>query len=298
MSREFFEKVYELSQNGAAFAIATVVKTEGSSSARAGAKAIVKADGSTLFGWVGGGCVESNVAKEALDSLNDGKPRLIHLDLNDELSGVGMPCGGAMDVYVEPHLSKPQLVIVGHGAIAEAVAKLGTLLNFRVVVDDSTATKEKYPTAESLITNDMDYTQFDLGPEAHVVIATQHKGDDKAARAALAKAARTIALIASKTRAGIVLDTLASQGVSKADLSRISSPAGLDLGAVEPEEIALAVMAEIVAARRGGSGRPLMEVKGATLSKISGNRADDPTPGKRDSSRVGAKSSREGPSCA
>lgn len=263
MSLEFIEKVQELLKAGENFAIATVVKTEGSSSARAGAKAIVRADGSTLFGWVGGGCVESSVAREALNSLKDGTPRLIHLNLTEELSGVGMPCGGTMQVYVEPQRSKPRLVILGHGVIAEAAARLAAVLNFRVLVDDSAATQDRYPAADQLITNDPDYSQFDAGPEAYVIIATQHKGDDKAARAALAKGARYIALIASKTRAGLVLDTLAAQGVRKEELARISSPAGLDLGAVEPEEIALAILAEIVALRRGGSGQPLRAVKSA-----------------------------------
>lgn len=261
MTKEFLQKIYELMQKGTAFAVATVVRTEGSSSARAGAKAIILPDGTTLFGWVGGGCVESAVAQEALNALKDGKTRLITLDLTDEVSSVGMPCGGSMQVYIEPFFTQPHLVILGHGAIAEALTELAHILNFFVVVDDTTAVKEKFLHASHLITDDTDYTNFPTAPETYVVVATQHKGDEKAIKSGIQKGVRYIALIASASRAKLVLDTLREQGISESQLKTVHSPAGLDLGAVTPEEIALSVLSQIVALRRGGSTKPLEEVK-------------------------------------
>src|SRR5690348_6834937 len=119
---DFYSKAAELAARRVAFAIATVVRVEGTSSARRGSKALVDDQGRVVMGWVGGGCAESAVRSEALKSMRSGKPELITLDMQDEVLGVGMPCGGIMDVYVEPVLPKPELVIAGHGRIAETLA--------------------------------------------------------------------------------------------------------------------------------------------------------------------------------
>ena len=182
---EFFKKVYELSAREEPFVVATVVQTEGSSSARAGAKAIIVEDGRTVFGWVGGGCAESTVLEESLAAFKDGKTRMVHLDLQDEVLGVGMPCGGTMEVYVEPFLPRPPLVIVGHGRIAEMLASLGTQMGFSVTVDDPLATEEKFPSADRLIREDADLSALPVQPRSYVVIATQHRSDDVALRRAL-----------------------------------------------------------------------------------------------------------------
>lgn len=254
MSREFFAKAHELSARDEPFAVATVVKTEGSVAAKPGAKAIISAQGETVWGWIGGGCAESLTAATAVESLTDGQPRLIEIDLTNELSG--MPCGGTMTVYVEPILPRPHLLIVGHGAIAESLARFAQLLGVRVTVDNPVATRERFSGCE-LITDDLDFSKFEITPSTHVVIATQHKSDHLAIKSALEKGARSIALIASRTRAELVFGYLRDMGFSEEQLQHIRAPAGLDLGARTPEEIALSIISEIVALRRGGSGRPL-----------------------------------------
>lgn len=264
MDKEYFEKIQELLQKGEPFAVATVVKIQGSASAKAGSKAIILSNGERLMGWVGGGCAESTVQKEALAAMKDGKPRFLTLDLDDEVLGVGMPCGGSMEVYVEPVLSNPDLLIIGHGRIAESLAELGHLLHFTVTVRDPLATKENFPHAHHLITGDPELKSIKIGSGTYVIIATQHKGDHLAMKRVLEEGAGYVALIASKKRSGLVFEYLREEGVSAEKLKEVRAPAGLDLGAESPEEIALAIMSEIISLRRGGSGKPLMEVKKAT----------------------------------
>ena len=239
------------------FAVATVVRVQGSSSAKTGSKAIIDGDGKIAAGWIGGGCAESAVRHEALECIQKGRPQIITLDMTDELLGVGMPCGGIMEVYIEPVLPKPELLIVGHGRIAETLARLGKLMNFRVTIDDPAADMKSFPDADCLITDDFDLTGPVIGPETFLVIATQHKSDHIWLQKALESEAAYIALISSRYRAGLVLDYLIAEGVPAEKVERIWAPAGIDLGAASPEEIALSVMSQIVALRRGGGTKPL-----------------------------------------
>jgi xanthine dehydrogenase accessory factor len=254
---DFYAKAAELSAQGRAFAIATVVRVEGSSSARRGSKAIIDADGKLLLGWIGGGCAESAVRSEALRCLELGQPLVITLDMTDELLGVGMPCGGKMDVYIEPVMPKPELLVAGHGRIAETLAALAHMLGFRIIVNDPGADQASFPQAERVIAEDFDLDQTPMGRNTYVVIATQHKNDHRWLQKALEGDAAYVALVASQHRAKLVLDYLDAEGVPAEKLARIHAPAGLDLGATTPEEIALSIMSQIVALRRGGTNRSL-----------------------------------------
>lgn len=243
-----------------AYVLATVVEAEGSVSARPGAKALIGRDGAVLTGWVGGGCAESTVREAALECLRDDRPRVIDLDLDDEVLGTGMPCGGRMRVYVEPVLPQPTLWILGHGRVAECLCRFGATLGFRVVVDDTPAPDPaRYPDAAQIIGDDYDYGRLAPAAEDAVVIATQHKGDHISAVRALRSPARYIALIASRKRSRLILEFLHGEGFAEEDLARLRAPAGLDLGARTPEEIALSVLGEAVMLRRGGSGRPMRD---------------------------------------
>ena len=254
---DFYAKTAELAAQRKAFAIATVVRVEGSSSARRGSKAIIDTEGKLILGWVGGGCAESAVRSEALRSLKLEQPLIITVDMTDELLGVGMPCGGKMDVYIEPVLPKPELLIAGHGRIAETLAALAYLLNFRVTVNDPGADQPSFPQAEQVIDEDFDLTQTPIGLHTYVVIATLHKNDHLWLQKALQGEAAYVALIASQHRAKLVVDYLAAEGVPAEKIARIFAPAGLDLGAVTPEEIALSILSQVVALRRGGTSRHL-----------------------------------------
>jgi len=236
------------------FALATVIDTRGSVSAKPGSKAVIGQNGRIVTGWVGGGCAENSVCHTALDCLRTGDTAVIELDMNDEVLGTGMPCGGSMQVYVEPFLPAPTLWLLGHGRVAECVCSIGALMGFEVVVDDPLADSEHYPDAVRLLTDDMDYGQLTPKPADFVVVATQHKGDHQSLQRALRSGASRIALIASRKRARLVLDYLRGEGFDATDLQRVSAPAGFDLGARSPEEIALSVVCELVMQRRGGSG--------------------------------------------
>jgi len=264
MYRNIFSTLNELSLRGTPFAIATVIEIEGSGSAKPGSKALIDGNARVILGWVGGGCIENMVRQEAMESIGDGRPRIVTVDLTDEVFGVGMPCGGMMKVYIEPVLPPPQLVIAGHGRIAETLAVLGQIAGFSVTVADPGATCEAFPTADRLVNAGFHSAEVDVGTRTYVVVATQHKGDHLSIKKAIEGGAAYIALVASKTRAQLVFDYLAAAGIDQGKLAqaRVRAPAGLDIGAQTPEEIALSIMSEIVLVRRGGSGRTMLEAKG------------------------------------
>lgn len=254
MAKEIIDVLTEMREKAKPYAVATVVETIGSVSAKTGSKAVIDHEGRVVAGWVGGGCAESSTCEEALQCIKSGESSVIDIDLDDEVLGAGMPCGGSMRVYVEPVLPRPTLWLMGHGRVAESLCQMADLMGLRVIVNDPIISWEKYPAAEKLITDDIDYEH--LQPEAgdYVVIATQHKGDHESMKRALVSRAEYIALIASRKRSRLVLDYLRHEGFSEADLERVMAPSGLDLGARTPEEIALCVISEIVLVRRQGSG--------------------------------------------
>jgi xanthine dehydrogenase accessory factor len=260
MSSEIYSVASALAAQGKSFAIATIVRVEGSSSAKQGSKAIIDAQGKIVLGWVGGGCAESAVRNEALKCIELERPELITLDMTDELLGVGMPCGGKMDVYIEPVLPQPELLIVGHGRIAEVLATLAHLMNFSVTVNDPAADRESFPHADRLVTEDFDLIETPIGSRTLVVIATLHKKDHVWLQKALEGNAAYVALIASRHRAKLVLDYLLATGVPPEKVEKVWAPAGLDLGAATPEEIALSIVSQMVALRRGGSANSLKDL--------------------------------------
>lgn len=254
MAGEILDVLVELRAGGRPHAVATVVETAGSVSAKTGAKAVIDQHGRVVAGWVGGGCAESATCEAALQCLRTGETTILDIDLDDEILGAGMPCGGSMRVYVEPILPRATLWIMGHGRVAECLCQLGDLMGLKVIVDDPLLEPQKYPAAERLITDDIDYQQLQPLADDYVVIATQHKGDHESLQQALSSPAGYIALIASRKRSRLVRDYLREAGVGKTQLDRVMAPAGLDLGARTPEEIALCVISEIVLTRRGGTG--------------------------------------------
>jgi len=260
MSAEIYAKAAALAADRSPFAMATVVRVEGSSSARRGAKAIIDAQGKLLLGWVGGGCAESTVRNEARRCIRDEAPLLITLDMTEEVLGVGMPCGGKMDVYIEPVLPKPELLIAGHGRITETLCALGSLLGFRVTVDDPGADPAAFPQAARVLSQDFDLKHVPVDAQTYIVIATQHKNDHLWLRKALEGNAAYVALVASHHRARLVLDYLAAEGIAAEKLDQVRAPAGFDLGAVTPEEIALSIMSQIVAVRRGSDSKGVKQI--------------------------------------
>ena len=259
MARHITDTIQQLRNSGQPFAVATVVETLGSVSAKTSAKAVIDEHGQVVAGWVGGGCAESSTCAAAVECMRTGDTTILDIDLDDEVLGAGMPCGGHMRVYVEPYLPQPTLWIMGHGRVAECLCALGDMLGLDVVVNDPAVTREQYPAARELITDDPDYAALQPMAGDFVVIATQHKGDHESMQRALASGAEYIALIASRKRSRLVLDYLRHNGVAETELQRVMAPCGLDLGARTPEEIALCVISEITLVRRGGSGRRMRD---------------------------------------
>lgn len=235
-------------------ALAIVISVKGSTSARPGAKAIFNSQGGIMNGWVGGGCAESTVAHAAIECLQTGRAQIVDLDLDDEVLGTGMPCGGSMKVYVEPLLPAPILWILGHGRLAECICRLGALVGLDVVIDDSMADRKRFPEALRILSqDDADYEALQPRTDDYVVVATQHKGDHQSMRRALTSDVHYVALVASRKRTRLVLEFLRSAGLDRAVIDRVRAPAGIDLGAQTPEEVALSVVSEIVLLRRRGS---------------------------------------------
>ena len=254
MPQDIFNLIQQLRASGRPFAVATVVETRGSVSAKTASKAVIDEQGRVVAGWVGGGCAESATCHAALNCIETGQPTMLEVDMDDEVLGAGMPCGGHMRVYVEPVLPQPALWIMGHGRVAECLCTLADMLGLETVVIDPLADRERFPAASRLVADDDSYSTLAPAAGDYVVIATQHKGDHLSMKRALDSPVRYIALIASRKRSRLVLDYLRREGFGGADLDRVMAPSGLDLGARTPEEIALCVMSEIVLVRRGGSG--------------------------------------------
>lgn len=272
MAKEIFDVIQQMQSAGETFAIATVVETRGSVSAKTSSKAVIDSDGHVVAGWVGGGCAESSTCEQALACIENNETAMLDIDLDDEILGAGMPCGGAMRVYVEPVLPKPALWIMGHGRVAESLCIIGDLMGLRVVVNDPLVDRERYPQASRLISDDLDYSQLQPAEQDYVVIATQHKGDHESISRALSSKAGYIALIASRKRSRLVLDFLQRQGFSEADIQRVVTPSGIDLAPRSPEEIALCIISEIVMLRRGGSGRLMRDLlveEGTTENRLT-----------------------------
>jgi xanthine dehydrogenase accessory factor len=252
------DRAVELSGRGLAFALATVVRAEKPTSAKLGANAIITADG-TLTGWVGGSCAQPTVIRESLKALQDGEPRLLRLcppERMGQLPQEGvvetvMMCasGGTLEVYIEPHVPQPQLVVIGHLPIAEALAALSSALGYEVIVMGWDATPDRFPTADRVFDH-LDFSQIRSAMHTYVVVASHGNYDEAALAGALKTNAPYIALVASKKRSAAVIDYLREAGLSEEQLARIKYPAGLDIGAVTPDEIALSILAEIVQLRR------------------------------------------------
>ncbi|MFQ5697793.1 MAG: XdhC family protein [Myxococcota bacterium] len=263
---DFARRYLALAESGEPFVVATVVDVEGSVSARPGAKALLDREGGVVLGWIGGGCAESAVRDAALEALADRATKLLHLDLDDEVLGVGMPCGGRMSVYVEPVIPAARLCILGHGAIAETLCALAHLVDLQVTVNDPLATDAAFPGADLRIIDDPDYTRVECDASTYVVVTTQHRTDFEALESVLPRRPAWVGVVASRKRSALLLERLAEAGFPSQVLERIAAPCGLDLGARTPSEIALSIVAEILWHMRGEpSARPLAQVKGVRI---------------------------------
>ena len=247
MDRELLGLAADLSRRHQPFLTATVVWARGPSSGKRGSTAIIQPDG-TVSGWIGGACAEPVVLREARDAMADGKPRLLFLGTEADIASVGnrsdvitvpISCTseGALEVFLEPMLPQPHLVVIGESPAVETLVTLAAALDWRVeVVGEDLALPE-------------------IGASTAVVIATQGHYDEPAVEAALGTAAGYIGMIASRKRAETVLGYLTDRGVTEDELERIVAPAGIDLGRIAHREIGVSIVAELVERRAAGELR-------------------------------------------
>ena len=242
--------------HGDSVALVTVVRSQGSTPQRAGAKMLVWADGRTV-GTIGGGCYENDAFWKAREAIATGRPSLLHYELNDDFAQEnGLICGGQMDVHIDPLAPSPRLFIIGAGHVGLHLAKAAAEVGFRIhVVDDREkfANPERFPGADIVVEPIPEWLQrADVPAASYVVVVTRgHQHDLDAMRALAARELKYLGLIGSRAKVARISDALVAEGMPPECLERVHAPIGLEIGAVTPAEIAISILAELIAVSRG-----------------------------------------------
>jgi xanthine dehydrogenase accessory factor len=261
-------------ERGELAALVTIVAAHGSTPQRVGAKMLVFPDGRTV-GTIGGGCYENDAFWKAREALNTRRARLVHYELSDDLAEEsGLICGGQMDVFIEPIEPAPRLYIIGAGHVGYQLGQIAPTVGFRLhVVDDRQkfANHERFSAADEVVVEDVaDWARrADIPESAFVVVLTRgHRQDFNVLRALADRTFRFVGLIGSRAKVARLTDALLADGVSPDWLRQLHAPIGFDIGAVSPEEIAVAILAELIAVRRGKveSGKPARSLQWAAPS--------------------------------
>jgi xanthine dehydrogenase accessory factor len=257
VNREVFAAVADALERGEPAALVTIVSTLGSTPQRVGAKMLVFADG-RIVGTIGGGCYENDAFWKAREAIKNRKPQLVHYELSDDFAQeTGLICGGQMDVYIEPIEPSPELYLIGAGHVAFHLARLAHEVGFRVhVLDDREkfANRERFPTAVEVVADDIPawLARTALPAHAYVVIVTRgHTNDLEALRALAPRDLRYLGLIGSRAKVARIYDALTADAMPADQLQRVHAPIGLDIGAVTPQEIAVSILAELIAVKHG-----------------------------------------------
>ncbi|HEY3884784.1 MAG TPA: XdhC/CoxI family protein [Vicinamibacterales bacterium] len=244
-------------EGGETVALVTIVRSNGSTPQRTGAKMLVYADGRTV-GTIGGGCYENDALGKAREAIRTGTPVLVKYELNDDfVQESGLICGGQMEVYIDPLAPQASLYVVGAGHVGWHLARLAQETGFRIhVVDDREkfANQERFPQAAEIIVDDIAawLHRTELPSSAYVVVVTRgHTHDFDALRALAARDVRYVGLIGSRAKVTRIFRALAAEGMPPECLARVHAPIGLNIGAISPAEIAVSILAELIAVRRG-----------------------------------------------
>jgi xanthine dehydrogenase accessory factor len=256
MNNRVIQRAHELMAQGVPFALATVVRRERPTSGQPGDKAIITRTGE-FVGWIGGSCAQPTVLQEAEKALADGEPRLVVLtpnldaEVREGIELYRMTCysGGTMEIYIEPYLPEPQLLICGASPAAEALVKIGKAVGLQVFLIDPSATADNFPDADVILPQIMAGKFSDI-QERYAVVATMGNWDEEAIKDVLALSPAYLGLIASKKRFQEIVSRLSGEGVSREQLALVTCPAGLEISARTLPEVALSIMAEIVSLRR------------------------------------------------
>src|SRR5437763_9136129 len=253
---DIYEQIVELRRQGRRGAVATIVNVRGSIPSFKTAKMLVRDDGS-IVGTIGGGCVEAEVWQAAREVMESEKPRTLTFNLNqDPKYDTGLVCGGTLDIFIEPVLPPASLFIFGAGHVALSLYRTAKNAGFDInVVDDraSYANRERFPEAKEVIAEDFDRAMAQITPNetSYIVIVTRgHHDDMRVLRWAVQTQARYIGMIGSKRKTIAIFRELVKEGIPEQRFERVHAPVGLDIGAITPDEIAVAITAELIAVRR------------------------------------------------
>jgi xanthine dehydrogenase accessory factor len=253
---DIYEEVVKLRREKRKGALATIVNVRGSIPSFQTAKMLIRDDGS-IVGTIGGGCVEAEVWQTAREVMESERPQTLTFNLNQNPKyDTGLVCGGTLEILVEPVLPAAELYIFGAGHVAQHLAKVATLAGFEVIVTDdreSYANGERFPEAKEIVAADFDEAMTQLLPAegAYMVVVTRgHRDDMRVLRWAVDLPLRYLGMIGSERKWISICDELEKEGISRERLDRVNSPVGLDIGAITPEEIAVAIVAEMIAVRR------------------------------------------------
>jgi xanthine dehydrogenase accessory factor len=255
MEQDIYEAIVQARTAGLRTALATIIVRKGSTPRKDTAKMLIFESGK-LIGTIGGGCNEAEVCREATAVIRTGKAKILSFDLtDDDAEESALLCGGTMEVYIEPILPQPALFIFGAGHIGQSVAEVAGRLGFKIVVADDRvkyANAERFPGAE-VVVDDWEnlFGRLSINDSSFVLIATRgHQYDMNCLRMALRTPARYIGLLGSRRKSRLLLETLAREGVSEAELQRVYAPVGIEIGSETPEEIAVSIAAELIAVRK------------------------------------------------
>ena len=255
---DFLEEILKIKEEGKSAVLATIIGTKGSTPREVGAKMLILENGKIL-GTIGGGCLEAEVWQEAMKIIKEEKPRTVHFDLTGKKAeDSGMICGGVMDIYIEPIVPAPRAYIFGGGHISLFVAKIGKMTGFEVVVIDDRpqfANRERLPDADEVIAEEFELAlpKLKVNRSHYLVIVTRgHAYDLEVLEWAVKTQARYVGMIGSRRKIQIVYTSLKEKGIPPEALERVHAPIGLDIGALTPEEIAVAIVAEMIQERRRG----------------------------------------------
>ena len=249
-NHDIYKEINAILESHDQAALVTVVSASHSTPRRAGSKMLVKSDGS-ITGTIGGGTVEAEAIKMALDCIASGKSQKCQFNLIPD-DNLGMICGGEMEVFIEPIISTPEIIIFGAGHISCALAKFGKLLGFiTIVIDDrkNYATEERFPDADQIIVDDFEdvFTKLHIDRRSYLVIVTRgHRHDEAVLRKAIDTPARYIGMIGSKSKVKTIMNNLRTSGIDDHTIDKIHSPIGIDINAETPDEIAVSIIAQII----------------------------------------------------
>lgn len=252
----FYSLAESLRRQRRSFLAVTVIEINGSAATHVGAKALFTSEGHLCYGWLGGPCIHAHVSEQVTHVLQSRQPAIITVDLRDESGQTGMPCGGQLRLFLDPHNPALRLWLVGANEISRQICLLANQLAYDTVLYSPTTVNITCPANTAVIGDDIGLEQLTPGPDDYVVVLTQHKNDVPILQRLFQSPTRFIGVYASRSRARLLAELCRRQGISDEDLARLHAPVGRDFGSRTPAETALEIVAEILRHERCASGAP------------------------------------------